>query len=30
MEQPNLSYIKELSGGQTEFEDKLIRVIKSS
>ncbi|SCX99223.1 Hpt domain-containing protein [Nonlabens sp. Hel1_33_55] len=29
MEQPNRNYINELSGGNKEFEDKLIHVIKS-
>ena len=28
MEKPNLSYIKSLSGGETEFEQKLISIIK--
>ena len=28
MEKPNLSYIKSLSGGEQEFEEKLIRIIK--
>ncbi len=29
MEKPNLSYIKSLSGGELEFEEKLIKIIKS-
>lgn len=29
MEQPNLSYIKQLSGGDKPFEDKLIAIIKT-
>lgn len=29
MEQPNSNYIKELSGGDLTFEDKLIHVIKT-
>ncbi|GER60016.1 Hpt domain-containing protein [Patiriisocius marinus] len=29
MEQPNLSYIKELSGGDASFEEKLINVVKN-
>ena len=28
MEQPNLNYIKELSGGDASFEEKLINVVK--
>lgn len=28
MEQPNLNYIKELSGGDAYFEEKLINVVK--
>ncbi|NNK81505.1 MAG: Hpt domain-containing protein [Flavobacteriaceae bacterium] len=29
METPNLLYIKSLSGGETEFEEKLISIIKN-
>jgi HPt (histidine-containing phosphotransfer) domain-containing protein len=29
MENPNLSYIKSLSGGESEFEEKLISIIKT-
>ena len=29
MEQPNLSYLNSLSGGDKEFEKKLIQIIKS-
>ena len=29
MEQPNLTYIQQLSGGEKQFEDKLIGIIKS-
>ena len=29
MEQPNLSYVMSLSGGDKEFEKKLIQIIKS-
>ncbi|MBT8394548.1 MAG: Hpt domain-containing protein [Bacteroidia bacterium] len=29
MEKPNLSYIKSLSGGEIEFEEKLITIIKT-
>lgn len=28
MEQPNLSYIKQLAGGDTAFEDKFITILK--
>lgn len=29
MEQPNLKYIRDLSGGEKEFENKLLSIIKS-
>ena len=28
IETPNLNYLKEISGGDTEFEEKLLRIVK--